>query len=187
MVSKEPLIPPSLVISVFLKIMPFSEGQVKSSFLTISDQADSLSITNPAHRSAESKETFNFERVFYPDVSQDEVYSEFETSITDRLFRGSSVGIFAFGQEGSGKSYTVFGEKNLAAEINGANIQDKNDRRGIMMRACRSILKKMNEMKDTTVELKAQFYQIKQTSIHELMQFDTLENLKSIFHESHQK
>ncbi len=89
-----------LDINVFVRIMPFSEGQVKSSFLTISDQADALSIINPAHKSAETKETFNFERVFNADSTQDDVYAEVETQVVDSLFKGTSVGIFSFGQEG---------------------------------------------------------------------------------------
>ena len=90
----------SLDITVYVRILPFSEGQVKSSFLAISDQADAVSITNPAHRSSETKETFNFERVFYPDASQHEIFQDLEPQILDNLFKGSSVGIFSFGQEG---------------------------------------------------------------------------------------
>ncbi len=38
----------------------------------------------------------------------------------------------------------------------------------------------MEEMKDTPVELKAQFYQIRQVSVHELLPSDSLETLKSM-------
>ncbi len=101
MKQRDPQSPSSsaLDIAVFVRIMP-SEGQLKSSFLSVSEQADTLSVTNPAHRSAESKETFSFDRVFAPDCSQEDVYSELEPGIVDSLFAGKSVGVFSFGQEG---------------------------------------------------------------------------------------
>jgi hypothetical protein len=90
----------SLDITVFVRVKPFAEKQLKSSFIAISDQADAISVTNPAHRSADTKETFNFERVFTGDTSQQEVYEEVRTRLTDPLFAGTSVGVFSFGQEG---------------------------------------------------------------------------------------
>ncbi len=47
-----------------------------------------------------------------------------------------------------------------------------------MGRACADILAKMAEIKDRTVEIKVQFYEMRQELIHDLLLFDTLDNLK---------
>jgi len=168
-----------IVINTFLRIAPSSEGRLKGSYLAVSEQGDSITITNPAHRTAETKESFTFERVFYPDTSQAEVYGEIKTKVIDNLFAGKNVGIFSFGQSGSGKSYTIFGDKNLSSEINAANIESKDDKRGIMLRACKNILNKIEEMPEHNIELTVQFYQVRQVTIHNLLNYSPSMNLKN--------
>lgn len=177
---KEMSVQPSLDLNVFLRVLPAVDGPAKNSFLTISDQGDALTITNPKSRTGELKDTFNFERVFSTECSQDDIYGEIESGITDYLFKGNSVGVFSLGQEGSGKTYTIFGEKNLSSEMGGANIHDKGDKRGIMCRACKTILEKMSRIKEKNIELKVQFYQVRQISIHDLIKSGPTEGFKSI-------
>jgi hypothetical protein len=66
----------------------------------------------------------------------------------------------------------------VACESTSASLREKDDTRGIMGRACADILAKMAEIKDRTVEIKVQFYEMRQELIHDLLLFDTLDNLK---------
>ena len=181
--AKESTVQYTFDLNLFLRVLPKHQRQSKESFLSISSQGDSITIKNPDNKAGETKNTFRFERVFTPEASQNEVYQEIESGIIEYLFKGNSVGIFSFGQEGSGKTYTLFGEKCLSSEIEGGNIDDK----GIMNRACKSIIEKMAQLKVGTqkvrekkIELKAQFYQVKQLAIQDLLKVDSLDSFKSI-------
>lgn len=172
---------PGLNIASFLRIAPSEEGRLKASYLAVSEQGDSVTVTNPAHRTAETKESFNFQRVFYPDAAQAEVYGEMEEKLMQTLFAGRDAGVISFGQSGSGKSYTIFGTGNVSGEVNGTSIERKDDRRGVMLRACRGILGRMEEMGESGAELKVQLYQIRQVTVHNLLCFDSLESLRNRF------
>lgn len=80
----------------------------------------------------------------------------------------------------SGKTYTLFGKKNTSGELNNANIKDKEDPRGLMIRVCKELMAKISESEEKTIELKVQMYEIRQELIHDLIMFDNLEALKSI-------
>lgn len=49
---------------------------------------------------------YNFDQVFHPDSSQDEVFSEIEPVIKSAL-DGYNVCILAYGQTGTGKTFTM--------------------------------------------------------------------------------
>ncbi|KAL7629021.1 kinesin-like nuclear fusion protein [Parahypoxylon ruwenzoriense] len=50
--------------------------------------------------------SFEFERIFGPEESNDDVFNEI-SDLVELALRGESVGIFAYGQTGSGKTYTL--------------------------------------------------------------------------------
>lgn len=56
--------------------------------------------------------SFKFDRVFSPGTSQYEVFSELEEPIVSSL-DGFNVTLLAFGQHGSGKTYSILGDRNL--------------------------------------------------------------------------
>ncbi|KAI2618732.1 P-loop containing nucleoside triphosphate hydrolase protein [Hypoxylon sp. NC1633] len=50
--------------------------------------------------------SFEFERIFGPDDTNDDIFNEI-SDLTECALQGESVGIFAYGQTGSGKTYTL--------------------------------------------------------------------------------
>lgn len=64
--------------------------------------------TRPASRSVQSG-SFKFHRVFEPTVPSDTVYAETTAPLLGPLFDGYNCTIMAYGQSGSGKTYTMMG------------------------------------------------------------------------------
>lgn len=60
--------------------------------------------------------TFNYDCVFEPGSSQDQVFTEVENLVQSAL-DGFNVCIFAYGQTGSGKTYTVRGLRGRAGRV----------------------------------------------------------------------
>ncbi|EOA36050.1 hypothetical protein CARUB_v10008287mg [Capsella rubella] len=75
------------------------------------------------------RKTYNFDRVFQPDSSQDDVFLEIEPVIKS-VIDGYNACIFAYGQTGTGKTYTMEGIPNSP---------------GIVPRAIKGLFKQVEE------------------------------------------
>ena len=62
------------------------------------------------------KKTYNFDKVFGPNSDQVSVYNEVVTPIINEVLQGYSCTIFAYGQTGTGKTYTMEGERSAGNE-----------------------------------------------------------------------
>ena len=96
-----------------------------------SNHPNSICIKDPSNRRVEKD--FNYDYVFSPSESQQEVYDAGVRSLIDRCLEGYNGCIFAYGQSGSGKTHTIQGSANVK------NMADKD--RGIMIRAAEHISK----------------------------------------------
>ncbi|KAG9458552.1 hypothetical protein H6P81_003060 [Aristolochia fimbriata] len=62
------------------------------------------------------KKCYCFDKVFHPDSTQDEVFSEVEPVIKSAL-NGSNICIFAYGQTGTGKTFTMEGKPDCSGVV----------------------------------------------------------------------
>ncbi|GJQ84193.1 kinesin-2B [Trypoxylus dichotomus] len=72
----------------------------------------SKSNLNAAAGNAETTKSFKFDRIFGPDSTQLELYKYAAYPIVDKVVRGYNGTIFAYGQTGTGKTYTMMGREN---------------------------------------------------------------------------
>ena len=86
-------------------------------------------------KKAAPKHEFNFDKVFTPSASQEDVFGEISQLIQSAL-DGYNVCIFAYGQTGSGKTYTMEG-----------NTAD-HDTQGMIPRAMEQVFRTSQDLKE---------------------------------------
>jgi len=155
-------------IRVYCRVRPLSQEEVNSEEISAIGfpESDVLSIINPI--SSQSK-SFEFEKVFDPNSSQEEVFDEVSDLIKS-VMDGYNVCIFAYGQTGSGKTFTMDGPKENPG-VNFRAIQElfrlSKEREGeYKTQVSISILEIYNEkIRDLLIEplkMKGKKYEIKQ-------------------------
>jgi len=68
-----------------------------------------VSIKAADGRSSEPPKVFTYDRVFGPDSKQPDVYNDAARSIVESVIEGYNGTIFAYGQTGTGKTFTMEG------------------------------------------------------------------------------
>lgn len=113
-------------IRVYCRVRPFLPGQPNR--MSTVDRVDDgcITISTPSKYGKEGRRSFNFNKVFGPSATQDEVFSDTRPLIRSVL-DGYNVCIFAYGQTGSGKTYTMTGPKNLTEQSQGVNYRALGD------------------------------------------------------------
>ncbi|KAH9778669.1 kinesin-like protein KIN-14K [Citrus sinensis] len=94
-------------IRVYCRIRPFLPGQTKKqTTIEYIGENGELIFGNPSKPGKDGQRMFKFNKVFGPDATQAEVFSDTQPLIRSVL-DGYNVCIFAYGQTGSGKTYTM--------------------------------------------------------------------------------
>ncbi len=93
-------------IRVYCRVRPLSHREKDSDVNSINfPEEGSLTITNPEKKTTNA---FEFDQVFNPSSTQEEVFSEVADLVTS-VMDGYNCCIFAYGQTGSGKTHTMAG------------------------------------------------------------------------------
>ncbi|XP_008807759.2 LOW QUALITY PROTEIN: kinesin-like protein KIN-14F [Phoenix dactylifera] len=112
-------------IRVYCRVRPFLPGQLSSSTIGCIDDG-TITILTPSKNGKEGRRSFNFNKIFSPSATQEEVFSDTQPLIRSVL-DGYNVCIFAYGQTGSGKTYTMSGPRNLNEQTQGVNYKALSD------------------------------------------------------------
>ncbi|KAK3728942.1 hypothetical protein QZH41_016806 [Actinostola sp. cb2023] len=82
--------------------------------VTVDEATGMISVQNPAARSAsEPPKRYTFDRVFAPDCKQVDVYTDAARAIIESVLEGYNGTIFAYGQTGTGKTFTMEGVRSV--------------------------------------------------------------------------
>ena len=100
--------PKSESVKVAIRVRPMNsrEKQEKS---TICISVDNTNNTVSATSSKNETKTFQFDYVYDMDSTQRQVYDEVAFPIVDSIFQGYNGTVFAYGQTGCGKTFTMMG------------------------------------------------------------------------------
>ncbi|KAL0437647.1 UNVERIFIED_CONTAM: Kinesin-like protein KIN-14I [Sesamum radiatum] len=112
-------------IRVYCRVRPFLPGQFD--YMSTVDHIEEGTISiNTLAKNGKARKSFNFNKVFGPSATQEEVFSDTQPLIRSVL-DGYNVCIFAYGQTGSGKTYTMTGPKELTEQSQGVNYRALRD------------------------------------------------------------
>ncbi|XP_003389109.2 PREDICTED: kinesin-like protein KIF3A [Amphimedon queenslandica] len=103
-------------VRVAVRSRPLSQSERNNnhqSIVTVDQTRGEITIVLPDPKGMrEPKKTFTFDSVFGADTTQADVYNETARPIVDAVLEGYNGTIFAYGQTGTGKTYTMAGENN---------------------------------------------------------------------------
>ncbi|XP_018311135.1 kinesin-like protein KIF3A [Mycetomoellerius zeteki] len=101
-------------VRVVVRVRPLSSKEFDVHCKNIID-VDALNaeitIENPNAAQGEPPKVFSFDAVFDTDSTQVDIYNETARPIVDKVLQGYNGTIFAYGQTGTGKTYTMSGAK----------------------------------------------------------------------------
>ncbi|KAJ3227346.1 Kinesin-like protein kif3b [Clydaea vesicula] len=145
-------------IIVVVRCRPFSEKEKlagHSKICSIDTQAGSVVLTNP--KSPSDVKTFVFDASFDEDCTQTEVYNRTARRIVDAVLEGFNGTVFAYGQTGTGKTFSMQGiphEPNL---------------RGIIPNSFHHIFNHIGQSKEKTFLVRVSFLEIYNEDIRDLL------------------
>ncbi|KAF2703908.1 kinesin family protein-like protein [Pleomassaria siparia CBS 279.74] len=124
-----------------------------------------------------SNKTYQFDKVFSPAADQTMVFDEVVVPILDEVMGGFNCTIFAYGQTGTGKTYTMSGDIS--------DILPLPDNAGIIPRVLYELFKKL-ELEDTENSVKCSFIELYNEELRDLLSTDDNVKLK-IFDDNNNK
>ena len=110
---------------------------------------------------------FSFDKIFTPKNTQEDIYSSIGSRLVEDIMAGYNGTILTYGQSGSGKTYTMYGE----------DIFDEN-KKGIIPRIVSEIFKRMEKIEDVDFTVKLSVMEIYKEILYDL--FTGRNNLKII-------
>ncbi|KAI0151650.1 kinesin-domain-containing protein, partial [Xylariaceae sp. FL1272] len=120
--------------------------------------------------SALANKTYNFDRVFSQAADQAMIYEDVVKPILEETLSGYNCTIFAYGQTGTGKTYTMSGDMNETYGI-------LPDAAGIIPRVLHSLFKKL-DAEDTESFVKCSFIELYNEELRDLMSVEESVKLK---------
>ncbi|KAG0152923.1 hypothetical protein PDIDSM_1882 [Penicillium digitatum] len=117
---------------------------------------------------AVSNKTYAFDKVFSPAADQTTVYDDVVVPVLDEMLAGYNCTIFAYGQHGTGKTYTMSGDMTDTLGI-------LSDDAGIIPRTLYALF---NKLEDTESTVKCSFIELYNEELRDLLSYDDSTKLK---------
>jgi kinesin family protein 3/17 len=103
-------------VKVAVRCRPINETELKQGHTVVvkADEMHGTITINKPHAKYENEEkTFTFDTVFGPDSKQFDIYNATARPIVDSVIEGYNGTVFAYGQTGTGKTYTMEGNRSV--------------------------------------------------------------------------
>ncbi|XP_072292612.1 kinesin-like protein KIF11 [Eucyclogobius newberryi] len=130
-------------IQVVVRCRPFNTVERKSSHSVIDcDQSRrEVTVKTGGPNDKASRKTYTFDMVFAPAAKQIDVYRSVVCPILDEVIMGYNCTVFAYGQTGTGKTFTMEGERSPDGEFT----WEEDPLAGIIPRTLHQIFEKLSE------------------------------------------
>uniref|UniRef100_A0A0A9FUF8 GSVIVT01025610001 n=1 Tax=Arundo donax TaxID=35708 RepID=A0A0A9FUF8_ARUDO len=163
-------------VQVVLRCRPLSEEEQRSNVqcaISCNDPKREVRVLHSLFKQADK--TFTFDKVFGPESQQKSIYEHAVAPIVNDVLEGYNCTVFAFGQTGTGKTYTMEGEMRQ-------KVSELPDTAGVIPRAVRHIFD-MLEARKADYSMKVTFLELYNEDITDLLALED----QSRFPEDRQK
>ncbi|KAG9237089.1 P-loop containing nucleoside triphosphate hydrolase protein [Amylocarpus encephaloides] len=159
-------------INVVVRCRGRNEREVRenSGVVLSTDGVKGKSLALSMGPSALSNKTYNFDKVFSSAADQAVIYDDVVTPILDEMLAGYNCTIFAYGQTGTGKTYTMSGDMSETFGM-------LSDAAGIVPRVLYSLFNKL-EIDDAECSVKCSFIELYNEELRDLISRDDSAKLK---------
>lgn len=103
-------------VRVVVRCRPMNEKEVASSYnlaVNVDESRGIITVKNPSARTGEPPKQFTYDRVFGVDAKQVDIYNDAARPIVNCVLEGYNGTIFAYGQTGTGKTFTMEGVRTV--------------------------------------------------------------------------
>ncbi|CAA6660649.1 unnamed protein product [Spirodela intermedia] len=162
-------------VQVLLRCRPFSEDEVRNNaplVVTCNEFQREVAVTQTI-AGKQIDRVFTFDKVFGPSAQQKDLYDQAVIPIVNEVLEGFNCTIFAYGQTGTGKTYTMEGEcKRSKSGPNGQLPPDA----GVIPRAVKQIFDTL-ESQNAEYSVKVTFLELYNEEITDLLAPEELSKL----------
>ncbi|PKA65766.1 125 kDa kinesin-related protein [Apostasia shenzhenica] len=154
-------------VQVLLRCRPFNEDELRSNapqVITCNEFQREVAVSQTIAGKSIDR-VFTFDKVFGPSAKQKDLYEQAIVPIVNEVLEGFNCTIFAYGQTGTGKTYTMEGESRKAK--NGQKGQLPSDA-GVIPRAVKQIFDTL-ECQNTEYSVKVTFLELYNEEITDLL------------------
>lgn len=156
-------------VTVVVRCRPMSPKEKSMGYQQVvemwTDQGTVL-IRNPKENHKDPVKTFTFDAVYDWNSTQQDLFDETVRPLIESVLNGFNATIFAYGQTGTGKTYTMEGCKSAAAAVDGA------DERGVIPKSFEQIFTHISRTTDKQHLVRASYLEIYQEEIRDLLDKD---------------
>ena len=155
-------------VKVAVRCRPMSKDEKKDSracVVSVDSNRGEISVFNSKTDASEPPKTFTYDCTYGPDSIQEQVYTDTGYPIVESCIQGYNGTIFAYGQTGTGKTFTMEGEET------------PHENRGIIPRSFEQIFYAVEQNPDTEFLIRVSFLEIYNEEIHDLLSKDAATKL----------
>jgi len=150
-------------IQVFVRVRPLNSTEKNSRSWSVLDTPGTGEVVVKEKSNSSLTKTFNFDRVFGTNSAQQDVYKSVVGPLIKRVLQGYNCTVFAYGQTGTGKTYTMEG----LGEIRGSWENDPNA--GIIPRSMSGLFDGLRMSDATEWGVRVSFLELYNEEIFDLL------------------
>lgn len=156
-------------VKVVVRCRPMNEKEKAANFervVSVDVKLGQVSVKNPRGTAQEHPKVFTFDSVYDWNSKQVELYDETFRSLVESVLLGFNGTIFAYGQTGTGKTYTMEGVRNDP------------ERRGVIPNSFEHIFTHISRSQNQQYLVRASYLEIYQEEIRDLLSKDQTRRLE---------
>ncbi|KAL8719974.1 MAG: hypothetical protein Q9225_003090 [Loekoesia sp. 1 TL-2023] len=159
-------------IHVVVRCRGRSEREVRenSGVVVSTDGVKGKNVELSMGSSALSNKTYHFDKVFSPAADQAMIFEDVVTPLLDEMLQGYNCTIFAYGQTGTGKTYTMSGDMSETSGL-------LSDAAGVIPRVLQSLFTRI-EADEAETSVKCSFIELYNEELRDLVAVDDTTKLK---------